>query len=282
MTDARAVAWDEVEWRVDGKVDGGGGVRVVPYLDAPTVVEHLEAWAGELAWRDFYEPVKQGVLWCHIEVRDRESGKWIRRTDLGTASNMEADKGVVSDAFKRCAMRKWRVGANVFKLPNLRLPPGSFDKYLDRNGNDQARLTPKSLQVIQQMLRAAGHEDAATQARVNTDGESARDERGVVTGEASDEPAPPAPTPTPPANNGGAELARNGDPRIPEPVRRNLKRLQKEHSIDDGVWRALLSRWDCTSSTELSAEQGNTLVGVLEDPRKRLPALEWAEKKASR
>lgn len=154
------VPLDEIEWRIDGDIDQGGGVRVVCYLDAPTVSRLLDEWVGPWRWSDRYEPTgKEGSMWCHLSVADGD-GVWVTKSDLGTASNFEADKGLVSDAFKRVAMRKWGVGRNVFDLPLLRLPEGKFRTYQSRGGQKPA-LTDASLSWIAGELRRLGHEDAA-------------------------------------------------------------------------------------------------------------------------
>lgn len=162
MADGRApdVPLDEIEWRIDGDIDAGGGVRVVCYLDVPTVSRLLDEWVGPWRWSDRYEPSgKEGSMWCHLSVAD-DDGVWVTKSDLGTASNVEADKGLVSDALKRVAMRKWGVGRNVFDLPVLRLPQGKFRTYQSKGGQKPA-LTDESLTWIAGELRRLGHDDAA-------------------------------------------------------------------------------------------------------------------------
>lgn len=156
------VPLDQVEWRVQG-TPANGSVSVVAYLDAPTVADLLDDWVGPARWADRYEPMGNGekALWCHLSVKFED--EWVTKVDLGVPSNMEAAKGLVSDAFKRVAMRKWGVGRNVFTLPVLRIR--KFRQY-QRNGKDQAALTGESAVEIQQRLTALGFEDAAKQTRV--------------------------------------------------------------------------------------------------------------------
>ena len=115
-----------VEWRVDGKPfdrDGKKLARFVPYLDAAAVATLLDEWVGPGAWRDAYEPTTldgKAALWCHLSVLD--DGVWVTKTDVGVASNFEAQKGMVSDAFKRAACLKWGAGRNVYDLPVVSAP----------------------------------------------------------------------------------------------------------------------------------------------------------------
>lgn len=153
----------EVEWRVQGKIDRAGGVQVVAYLDAPTVSRLLDEWVGPSRWRDHYEPTgKPGTMWCHLSIKFDD--EWITKEDIGTASDMEADKGLVSDAFKRVAMRKWGVGRNVFALPVLRI---TRFRQVERQGKDpMAYLTDESHAEIARLLKARGFDEAAEQTRV--------------------------------------------------------------------------------------------------------------------
>ena len=281
-SDAREVKWNDVEWRVDGQIDNGGGCRVVPYLDAPTVARYLDGWVGPFNWRDEYEAVKQGALWCHLEVREPGSDEWIRKTDLGTASNFEPDKGIVSDAFKRVAMRKWRIGANVLDLPNIRLQRGQFDTY-ESKGKTHARLSKKSQEAIMRQLQAQGYTDAAEHARVNTKGEDARSERGaaddVVTGEVSGEPAPSAPTPTPPAVNGAP--TDQSSPPITNPQVKAIHTLTTNNGIDDPTYRAVLfDQFGVRSSKDLTRLQAGEFIDLLSKAPRREAALRAVREKA--
>lgn len=110
----------EVEWRVDGKPNGNR-CRYVPYLSATTVARLLDEWVGPANWKDDYEPSHLGkALWGIVSVKF--DGEWITKRDVGVPSNFEAEKGTVSDAFKRVACIKWGVGRNVYSLPNVWAP----------------------------------------------------------------------------------------------------------------------------------------------------------------
>lgn len=140
---------DLVEWRVDSKPferDGSHRCRYVPYLDAARVATLLDQWVGPDRWRDIYEPAEvagQTVLWCHLEIRFGEV--WVRKSDLGTPSNMEAQKGLVSDAFKRAAILKWGVGRNVYMLPTLWAPCDVDSKGNARPNRETSRSIRDSL-----------------------------------------------------------------------------------------------------------------------------------------
>ena len=166
------VPLDKVEWRIQGS-PANGSVSVVAYLDAPTVADLLDDWVGPFGWKDAYEPVGNGdkALWCLLSIKHED--EWVTKVDLGVPSNMEAAKGLVSDAFKRVAMRKWGVGRNVFDLPVLRIK--KFRQY-QKGGKDMAALTGESAVEIKERLKALGFEDAAKQTRVAADEPEAQED----------------------------------------------------------------------------------------------------------
>lgn len=154
---------DLVEWRVQGSVDRAGGVNVIAYLDAPTVAELLDEWVGPNNWYDRYASIgaetTPTAMWCELSIRPPGADEWVTKVDLGVPSNMEAAKGLVSDAFKRVAMRKWGVGRNVCALPVLRLT--DIDVWDRKDGKKGASLSGASYAQIRKLLRAKGFEQAA-------------------------------------------------------------------------------------------------------------------------
>lgn len=123
---------DQVEWRVDSKPyprSSGMVCRYVPYLDAATVAGLLDEWVGPGRWADTYQEATlsgRPVLWCSLAVR--VDGEWVAKSDVGVPSEFEAQKGMVSDAFKRAACLKWGAGRNVYDLPVLYAPCRVDDK----------------------------------------------------------------------------------------------------------------------------------------------------------
>lgn len=160
MGAAPSVPLAEVEWRVDGKPttkDGQTSCRFVPYLDALWVSQALDEWAGAENWQDDYEVVSIGgkdAMLCRLSVK--LGGEWVRKTDAGVASNFEGQKGAVTDAFKRCASRKWGVGRNVYDLPTLWAPCRTYTA----NGKEQAAPNRDSLPAIMRELKNRGFDDA--------------------------------------------------------------------------------------------------------------------------
>lgn len=155
----------DVEWRVDSKPyerSSGHVCRYVPYLNAPIVADLFDRWVGPFNWSDSYELASMAgrtVLWCHITVITGMDDPIVTKSDLGVPPAGDdgdlSDKGLVSDAFKRCATLKWGVGRNVYMLPTLWAP-------CEVGGDGKAR-PPKDIgQVLIRMLREQGWKDDGT------------------------------------------------------------------------------------------------------------------------
>jgi len=92
------------------KTCNNGRVLLLAYLDARDVMKRLDD-VFDCDWSDDYKEVK-GNLFCGITAMG------ITKWDCGTESNMDAEKGEASDAFKRAAV-KWGIGRYSYYLPRL-------------------------------------------------------------------------------------------------------------------------------------------------------------------
>ena len=84
----------------------------VAYLDARQVQNHLDKCLGPENWQNAYTSI-DGRLFCGIAVKIGE--EWVWKFDTGIESNMEKEKGEVSDSFKRAAVN-WGVGRFLYDL----------------------------------------------------------------------------------------------------------------------------------------------------------------------
>jgi len=104
------------KWKVQTAKEWG--CECVAYIDARDVMDLLDEVVGPQNWQDRYEQV-DGSLFCHLSIRIGEF-EWITKSDCGMPSNMEAEKGEASDAFKRAAV-KWGVGRFLYSLGTVRI-----------------------------------------------------------------------------------------------------------------------------------------------------------------
>jgi hypothetical protein len=114
---------EEVEWRVGATNKKwrkeGEPLKGTPlcYIDARAVMDRLDAVCGPDGWQDRY-PHANGKTVCDIGIRvPRENGtfEWIWKSDGAGDTDMEAEKGALSDAFKRAAVR-WGVGRYLYEI----------------------------------------------------------------------------------------------------------------------------------------------------------------------
>lgn len=107
------------QWRVQSYSKNKASGQCVSYIDARDVMKLLDEVVGAENWQDDYKYVGEmlvaGIgIYCPDET-GRDIG-WVWKWDTGSESNMEAEKGHMSDAFKRAAV-KWGVGRFLYDYP---------------------------------------------------------------------------------------------------------------------------------------------------------------------
>ena len=98
------------KWRVQSTKYGK--TTCVAYIDARNCQDLLDEVCGPENWQSiFYE--ENGLLFCKVGIFVGEC--WVWKSDTGSESNVEKDKGHVSDAFKRACV-KWGIGRFLYRL----------------------------------------------------------------------------------------------------------------------------------------------------------------------
>lgn len=92
------------------KTRQGPGGRDLTYIDARYVMGKLDELGGE-NWQDRYEDRTDGSVRCGIGIL--VDGEWVWKWDVGDPSDIEANKGVHSEAFKRAAV-KWGIARDLY------------------------------------------------------------------------------------------------------------------------------------------------------------------------
>lgn len=107
------------------------GVQLLLYktarVDADILDEAVEDWQCR-----FYEC--KGTLFCSVGIKCGD--EWMWKDDAGAPSNMEAEKGEASDAFKRACF-KWGIGRELYSAPFIWVPASKLERYQQRNGKWQ-------------------------------------------------------------------------------------------------------------------------------------------------
>jgi hypothetical protein len=96
----------------------GPGNTQLAYIDARDVMDLLDEVVGPENWQDSYELVGDKII---AGVGILANDQWVWKYDTGTESNIEEEKGMFSDAFKRAAV-KWGVGRFLYDLKPKKEP----------------------------------------------------------------------------------------------------------------------------------------------------------------
>lgn len=116
---ARPFAPERVHWRVGSTTrDNSKGIALA-YIDARDAMGRLDEVVGPANWQDTYPWSDNGRLVCSIGIR--LNGEWVWKSNGAGDTNVEAEKGAFSDAFKRAAVM-WSVGRYLYSLPNEWMP----------------------------------------------------------------------------------------------------------------------------------------------------------------
>ncbi len=111
-TKFRDLTAQDVEVRV-AQVKEGKGCSLLLYKDARCDMNILDETVGEQNWqREHYEC--KGNLFCRVGILI--DTVWIWKSDCGTESNTEAQKGEASDSFKRACFN-WGIGRELYTAP---------------------------------------------------------------------------------------------------------------------------------------------------------------------
>lgn len=83
------------------------------YIDARDVMDRFDEVCGPEGWQCRY-PHADGKTVCEIDVWVEGRG-WVTKSDGAGDSDIEAEKGALSDSFKRAAVR-WGVGRYLYHI----------------------------------------------------------------------------------------------------------------------------------------------------------------------
>jgi hypothetical protein len=105
---------NEIEWRVGSTSSDKTKGLALAYLTARHVMERLDAVCGPENWQDRYEFHGARTV-CYLSIRIGD--EWVTKADGAGDSDVEAEKGAISDALKRAAV-KWGIGRYLYLLGN--------------------------------------------------------------------------------------------------------------------------------------------------------------------
>lgn len=105
---------DAISWRVGSTTQDKSKGLALAYLDARDVMDRLDFACGPGGWQCRYSHAN-GKTVCDIAIKVGD--EWIWKADGAGDTDVEAEKGALSDAFKRAAVR-WGIGRYLYGLPS--------------------------------------------------------------------------------------------------------------------------------------------------------------------
>ncbi len=141
-----------VSWRIGRKNADKTKASLLAYIDARDVMEMLDRCVGFENWQCRYPLARDGLLICEVGLRI--NGEWQWRANGAGDTQVEAEKGKCSDAFKRAAV-VWGIGRYLYGLPSPWVQIDQYGKW-DKDPQLPELATPKGyLASIQHKLEQA-------------------------------------------------------------------------------------------------------------------------------
>lgn len=111
-----------IHWRVGATTQDKSKGIALAYIDSRDVMRRLDDILP-LQWQSEILETPSGRVLCRLSLCI--DGQWITRTDGAGDTQVEGEKGAISDALKRAAVQ-FGIGQYLYKLPNVWV---ELDKY---------------------------------------------------------------------------------------------------------------------------------------------------------
>jgi hypothetical protein len=141
-----------ISWRaqaVSNRDPNAPKAMALAYIDARDVMNRLDEVCGPDGWEDSYVETPLGRVICTIRIRTEDG--WVSKSDGAGKTDVEGDKGGISDAFKRAAV-KWGIGRYLYdmKTPWVRceLYNGKWSKWTAEGQRELDRIAGKAVDAM--------------------------------------------------------------------------------------------------------------------------------------
>ncbi len=121
----RPFAPGKIHWRCGARTKDKTKAIPLAYIDARDVMTRLDQVMG-FDWQCRYNLADNGLLICEIGLKINE--EWLWRANGAGDTQVEAEKGKASDAFKRAAVM-FGIGRYLYSIPNQWLPVDQYGKF---------------------------------------------------------------------------------------------------------------------------------------------------------
>jgi hypothetical protein len=103
---------DDVRWRVGATNGDKSKGLALAYVDARLVMDRLDSVVGQPNWQATYSHAANKTV-CELSLRCGD--EWVTKANGAGDSDIEGEKGALSDAFKRAAVL-WGIGRYLYNL----------------------------------------------------------------------------------------------------------------------------------------------------------------------
>jgi hypothetical protein len=121
-----------ISWRAQSVTKAGDKAMALAYIDARDVMRRLDEVVGPANWQDRYEVHGDKTI-CYLSIctdaHDIDgvmTKDWITKADGAGDTAVEAEKGSLSDSFKRAAV-KWGIGRYLYDMSAPWVPCETYE-----------------------------------------------------------------------------------------------------------------------------------------------------------
>lgn len=143
----RTLKANEIDCRIQSLSEKNGtvGAVVLLYKDARVDMRMLDEVVGALNWKREHAIIGDR-LYCTVSIYNENTGEWVGKSDVGTESNTEKEKGQASDSFKRACFN-WGIGRELYSAPFTYISLQKGEWYTGKDGKPKsyAKFTVKEI-----------------------------------------------------------------------------------------------------------------------------------------
>jgi hypothetical protein len=151
---------DQISWRIGSTSDKNPERPVgmaLAYIDARDVMDRLDDVCGPENWQDRYFETAKGRMMCTLALRIE--GEWVEKSDGAGDSDVESEKGAISDSLKRAAV-KWGIGRYLYQLDSPWVAIEKRGKTSFMKDGERAKLDAAHANYVKHSFKNAAPSDA--------------------------------------------------------------------------------------------------------------------------
>lgn len=119
---------DEIDVRISRTFKTG--VSLLLYKNARVDQQILDETVGPMNWEREHSRDNAN---CIVSIWDADKSQWVHKEDTGVCGNMEREKSVASDSFKRACVN-WGIGRELYTAPDIVVGKDKLNFFSEDNG----------------------------------------------------------------------------------------------------------------------------------------------------